>query len=98
MKRILSIFALIGLVAFQACEGPEGPIGPAGPQGEVGEPGVNIVSEVFEVETDFTKANNYEAVFDFDRLVRVSKQICKKPLSVSVLRTLPAIRFTNGHK
>lgn len=66
MRRITSIFALIGLMAFQACEGPIGPAGPEGPQGPQGAPGVNIVSEVFEVETDFTKANNYEAVFDFD--------------------------------
>lgn len=66
MKKILTIFALMGLAAFQACEGPEGPIGPVGPQGEQGEPGVNIVSEVFEVTTDFTAENDFQAVFEFD--------------------------------
>jgi hypothetical protein len=68
MRRITSILALIGLFAFQACEGPIGPVGPQGPQGPQGAngaPGVNVVSEVFEVEVDFTKASDYEAVFEF---------------------------------
>lgn len=66
MKKIFSILTLIGIVAFQACEGPEGPIGPQGPQGIEGEPGVNIVSEVFEVTTDFSSENEFQAVFEFD--------------------------------
>lgn len=59
MNKVLAVFALIGIVAFQACEGPEGPMGPQG------EPGTNIVSEVFEVELDFSAAENFEAMFDF---------------------------------
>lgn len=63
MKNINTlILALFGLVIFQACEGPEGP---QGLPGETGEPGVNIVGQTFEVETDFTDANNYSANFDF---------------------------------
>ena len=54
MKNInLLILALFGMFVFQGCEGPQGP------RGADGEPGVNIVSEVFEVEVDFTADNDY---------------------------------------
>ena len=66
MKKITAILGLIALVAFQSCEGPMGPIGPEGPQGPQGQPGVNVVSEVFEVNVDFTEANKFESVFDFN--------------------------------
>ena len=66
MKKITAILGLIALVAFQSCEGPMGPIGPEGPQGPQGQPGVNVVSEVFEVNVDFTEANKFERVFDFN--------------------------------
>ncbi|SFT99563.1 hypothetical protein SAMN04489724_3260 [Algoriphagus locisalis] len=60
MKNInLLILALFGMFVFQACEGPEGP------QGIPGEPGVNIVGSTYEVEVNFTSANNYAEVFDF---------------------------------
>lgn len=65
MRKITSSLALIGLLAFQACEGPIGPVGPQGPQGANGAPGITVVSEVFEVEADFTAANKFEAVFNF---------------------------------
>lgn len=63
MNKLTAILALVGLLVFQACMGPEGPQGIPGPQGE---PGVNIVSEVFEVEVDFTEQENFEAIFEFD--------------------------------
>ena len=60
MKNInLLILALFGMFVFQACEGPEGP------QGIPGEPGVNILGTTYEVEMDFTSANNYGEFFDF---------------------------------
>ncbi|MEP2296948.1 collagen-like protein, partial [Algoriphagus sp.] len=59
------ILALIGLLAFQACEGPEGPMGVPGPEGPEGQPGINIVGQTFEVEIDFTAANNFAGNFDF---------------------------------
>lgn len=60
MKNInLLILALFGMFVFQACEGPQGP------QGIPGEPGTNIVGTTYEVEIDFTEANNYGAFFDF---------------------------------
>ena len=66
MKKIAAILGLITLVAFQSCEGPMGPIGPEGPQGPQGQPGVNITSEVFQVDVDFTETNNFEQIFDFN--------------------------------
>ncbi|MEB2786712.1 hypothetical protein [Algoriphagus persicinus] len=67
MKNINTlILALFGLVVFQACEGPEGPQGAPGFDGE---DGVNIVSEVFEVEVDFTPANNFSEIFTFDPII-----------------------------
>jgi hypothetical protein len=99
MNKIFSLFALIAIVAFQACEGPEGPMGPPGPAGE---PGVNVVSEVFEVEADFTAANGYEAIFDFDPAIIESDVVLafiewEQSGSASVWRALPQnIFFDQG--
>ncbi len=92
MNKIFSVFALIGIVAFQACEGPEGPIGPPG------EPGVNIVSEVFEVSADFTAADDYEVIFDFDPAIIESDVVLafmewEKSGESSVWRALPQTVF-----
>ena len=66
MKNINTlILALFGLVVFQACVGSEGPQGIPGAQGVPGTPGVNVVGQTFEVEIDFTSANNYTGSFDF---------------------------------
>ncbi|MCE7057380.1 hypothetical protein LZF95_22050 [Algoriphagus sp. AGSA1] len=63
MKNInLVILALIGMLAFQACEGPAGPQGPPGMDGE---PGIIIVGQTFEVEVDFTEANNFANFLEF---------------------------------
>lgn len=60
MKNInLLILALFGMFIFQSCEGPEGP------QGIPGEPGFNVVGTTYEVEIDFTSANDYGEFFDF---------------------------------
>ncbi|WP_075350605.1 hypothetical protein [Algoriphagus marinus] len=54
MKKLnLLALSIIILIGFQACEGP------VGPPGLDGLDGVNIVSKVFEVEVNFTQANNY---------------------------------------
>lgn len=95
MNKIFSIFALIGIVVFQACEGPEGPIGPPGPEGE---PGINIVSEVFEVEADFTETGNFEAIFDFEPAIVESDVVLafiewEKPDGTSIWRALPQTVF-----
>jgi hypothetical protein len=63
MKNINAlILALFGLLVFQSCEGP---LGPEGPQGVPGEPGITIVGTTYEVEIDFTEANDYLDLFDF---------------------------------
>jgi len=59
MKKILITLLITGFVALQSCEGPQGPPGLDGIDG------TNIVSEVFEQIANFTKANNYEQIFDF---------------------------------
>lgn len=52
MKNVLKLAFL--LLLFTACEGDPGPPGPQGPAGGL------IVSGAFEIEIDFTAANNYE--------------------------------------
>lgn len=65
MKRISLLLLIGGISVFHACVGPMGPPGLAGPQGPQGQPGVNIVSEVFEVDANFTAQNGYQEVFSF---------------------------------
>ncbi|WP_113924992.1 collagen-like triple helix repeat-containing protein [Cognataquiflexum aquatile] len=65
MRKLLSFFLLAAFVVISACEGPMGPPGLTGPQGPQGQAGVNIVAEAFEVDVNFTAANDYMAVFDF---------------------------------
>ncbi len=63
MKKLFTGLLLSGFFIFQSCEGPPGPPGLPGPAGQ---DGINLLSEVFEVEVDFTAENGYEAVFEFD--------------------------------
>ncbi|NVJ84884.1 MAG: hypothetical protein HWE15_01165 [Algoriphagus sp.] len=63
MKKLIAIFGFATMVAFQACEGP---VGPPGPPGQDGLDGVTIVGEAFEVDVDFTEANDYRELFEFD--------------------------------
>jgi len=57
-KCVFILVCVFGFVFLQSCEGPSGPRGPQGPQGVPG-----VESEVFEVTTSFTNANNYSANF-----------------------------------
>jgi hypothetical protein len=50
MKNLIFLMVLLAGVA---CQGPEGPMGPPGEDGEI------IASKAFEIEVDFTPANNY---------------------------------------
>lgn len=47
MKKVLLLLAVSVSLFFAACEGDAGPPGPEG------EPGINILGQVFEVNTDF---------------------------------------------
>ncbi len=62
MKKLLTIL-FAGIILFlQSCEGPPGP---EGAQGKPGKDGGIEFSQVFEVKTSFTTANNFEAIYDF---------------------------------
>lgn len=65
MRKLLSFLIIGALATISSCVGPVGPPGVPGPQGQQGQPGVNIVAEAFEVDVNFTAANNYKAFFDF---------------------------------
>ncbi|HLW19509.1 MAG TPA: hypothetical protein VKX33_04265 [Cyclobacteriaceae bacterium] len=59
MKKIFLLAFAVGALVFQGCEGPMGPQGPQGPDGGI------IVSSSFELELDFTAANQYEVREDY---------------------------------
>ncbi|MEG9328209.1 collagen-like protein [Salinimicrobium catena] len=63
MKPIYFLLSFV-LIAFTSCS-DDGEIGPQGPQGPQGEPGVNIAGTVFDVQGDFTDANEYTLFVDF---------------------------------
>lgn len=65
MKKTLSLIAF-ALFALTSCsdEGPMGPQGPPGPPGEPGEDG--LIGIVFDVEGDFSAANDYTLVTAFE--------------------------------
>lgn len=64
MKRILSLISVFALL-FTACEGDPGP---PGFDGFDGQDGGLIVASAFEIEVDFTNANNFEFIepYGFD--------------------------------
>jgi len=53
MRKLTNILLIATALLFGACEGPIGPVGPPG------EDGINILGSVFEIQGDFTPANNY---------------------------------------
>lgn len=72
MNKLTALFALVGLLVFQACTGPEGPMGPQGPEGL---PGVDILGTTYEVEIDFTEANDFTDVFNFPNRLEESDAV-----------------------
>jgi hypothetical protein len=58
MKKILSFITVFTLL-LTSCEGPQGPPGFDGFDGQDGE---IIASSAFEIELDFTEADNYEFI------------------------------------
>jgi hypothetical protein len=58
MKKIAVLLIMAVLVLPLAC------VGPVGPEGPPGRDGINILGEVFEVNVNFTQANNYAEIFD----------------------------------
>lgn len=63
MRKLIAVLSLVSIFGFLACEGP---VGPPGPPGFDGNDGVNIVSEVFEVDVNFTPENDFSEIFLFE--------------------------------
>ena len=61
MKRILSFISVFALL-LTSCTGDPGPPGFDGYDGLDGQDGAIIASSAFEIELDFTAANNYEFI------------------------------------
>ena len=66
-------------MTFQACEGPMGPQGPAGADGAY------VVGETFEIEMDFTAANDYGEVFEFTQPLETGDAVLVYMLEASPL-------------
>lgn len=60
MKKLFALMLLGGFAFLHACVGPVGPPGPPGPRGLDGEV---ILGEAFEVDANFTAANDYTEEF-----------------------------------
>jgi hypothetical protein len=70
MKKLLAIsLSLLGILFFPACEGP------AGINGLDGIDGLNVTGTTYEVEIDFTEANNYSDIFDFPNTISLSSVV-----------------------
>jgi hypothetical protein len=65
MKTITRIFILAAFTIFMACEGP------AGLPGQDGLDGDSLIGSVFEIEGDFTAANDYSLYFSFPTTIKV---------------------------
>ncbi len=60
MKKLTSILLIVAAVfILGACEGPVGPVGPPG------EDGYNFLGTTFEFTGNFTNANGYQLLFNF---------------------------------
>ena len=63
MRKLLILMLLGGFAFLHACVGP---VGPPGPPGSPGQDGQVIVGDVFEVDINFTAANNYSDEFSLN--------------------------------
>ena len=62
MKKLTSILMIATALFLGACEGSTGPTGPVGPPGE---DGYNFIGTTFEFTGNFTDANDYQLIFNF---------------------------------
>ena len=65
MKTITGIILVFTLAALASCEGIPGPPGEDGLDGE------SFIGSVFEIEGDFTSANDYSLFFEFPNTIEV---------------------------
>ncbi len=107
MKRIIALLFCTVFV-LSSCSG-DGEVGPQGPEGPPGPPGP--LATVFDVEVDFTAANNYEAVIDFNDMdvevfesdvvlvyLKVGEDGTAGGAPVEVFRMLPQTYYINGEQ
>lgn len=62
MKTFTRIILLFAIAVFSSCEGP---MGPQGIPGEDGEDGGLVYGQIFEIEGDFTEANDHTLYYEF---------------------------------
>ena len=109
MKRLLSLITLV-FFSLSSCSSDDG-MGTPGPQGPPGEPGEDgLIGTVFEVEGDFTAANDYTLfaeyadftsaeVFESDVVLvylRVGEDGTADGEPVYVWRLLPQTYYVDG--
>lgn len=110
MKKFLSLFTIL-IFTFSSCTSDDGGMGPQGPQGPPGEPGEDgLIGTVFDVEGDFTAANDYTLfaeyadftsveVFESDVVLvylRVGEDGTSGGEPVYVWRLLPQTYYVDG--
>ncbi|MGI9550027.1 MAG: collagen-like protein [Aurantibacter sp.] len=72
MKKATLLFGAVMTLLFISCEGPVGPPGFDGFDGLDGQDGADApLSQVIDVEGDFTAENEYSILFDFPQTVEV---------------------------
>lgn len=72
MKKAILLFGAVMTLLFISCEGPVGPPGFDGFDGLDGQDGADApLSQVIDVEGDFTAENEYSILFEFPQTVEV---------------------------
>ncbi|HEX8268613.1 MAG TPA: hypothetical protein VF581_01860 [Flavobacterium sp.] len=89
MKKIFLFLAIAGMTVFQGCEGPQG------------EPGNNFEAEVFEVEADFTVANDWYLTYALDPVMLPEDNLLIYELvntndNIDTWALLPQVYYLNG--
>ncbi len=91
MKKLITAFSFVTLL-FTSCTGPEGPPGADG-----------LLAQVFEVEVDFTAADNYEFLVGFPANIEVFESdvvvayiLDEVDGSVDIWEPLPQSLFIGG--
>lgn len=71
MKTMKAMILMAAIALLTACVGEPGRDGYDGIDGKDGKDGVNILGSAFEIEGDFTKANDYMLYFKFPNTIQV---------------------------
>jgi hypothetical protein len=104
MKKIFTLL-FCSAFAFTSCS-DDGAVGPQGPPGEDG-----LLATVFDVEGDFTAANNYELTINFNNqgvevfetdavlvYLKVGEDGTAGGAPIDVFRMMPQTYFINGNQ